>query len=286
MTFRYKKELGQHFLRQVPKEILFPLDSLEDIQSLQLPTVIQIIEIGPGSGMVTEAVVKQLLPYQKLLIHYTAVDVDPEAIEATKERLKLIPRPKRITVDYVLEDILTYKIELDKKTDFLFIFGSLPYNVSKKIVSACKQISLELPANVIFLPSRFILQREVVDDYLSEPPKAAYLGTELSLYCSKRKMIKQLPPGSFTPPPKVDSAVLEIFWKKNKNIARIQQFSKLLRAGFTAKRKNIGSIMKKQLSESEMTPTLLHLLTMRAHELTLGEWELIMDASAKTSTEN
>jgi 16S rRNA (adenine1518-N6/adenine1519-N6)-dimethyltransferase len=281
MTFRYKKEFGQHFLRQVPKELLFPLDYLEKIQSLQVPTTIDILEIGPGSGVVTEAVTTQLRPFTKLRINYTVVDIDLEALEATKERLQSLDLPQRINVNYVLKDILTYKLELAKNTDFLFIFGSLPYNISKKIVNASKQVSLEIPKSVTMLPSRFVFQLEVAEDYISNAPKAAYLGAELSLFAASRRITKKLPPGSFTPPPKVDSGILEIEWlrAKDEDKPAIQLLSKFLRVGFSAKRKVVGSIFKKQLKKENITPTIAHLLTMRAHELSIGEWKLIHQAT-------
>lgn len=275
-----KKQFGQHFLRQVPKEILFPLDTLEQLQSLQKDTNITIYEIGPGSGVVTQAVVQQLLPFTHLTITYEVVDIDLEAIQTTKEAITSMKLPKRIKFIYTHKDVLKHSPTALEKAEFLYIFGSLPYNISKKIVSATKQISLKLSKKTVLLPSRFIIQKEVADDYISLPPTAAFLGSDLSLFASYKKITKKLPPGSFFPPPKVDSAVLEIGWKRLSpaDATKNQELAKIIRQGFIAKRKVIGSVFKNRISNHKMTPTLEHLMHLRAHEVSIAEWELILQA--------
>lgn len=272
-----KKQFGQHFLRQVPKELLFPLDILETFQSLQKTAKIYILEIGPGSGVVTEAVCKQLLPFAHLLITYEVVDIDLEAIQTTTETIKNLDLPKRIKMLYTHEDVLKHKIESITKFDFVFIFGSLPYNVSKKIVNAAKHISMELKTPTVMLPSRFVIQLEVAEDYISKAPSAAFLGTDLALYSIYRKITKRLPPGSFFPPPKVDSAILEVGWKVIPPVEheKTTQISKIIRQGFIAKRKVIASVFKKRIKPEKLTPTIEQLLHMRAHEVSLAEWELL-----------
>lgn len=281
MPFRHKKEFGQHFLRQVPKELLFPIDALEKHQSLQIPATIHIIEIGPGEGVVTEAVIQQILPFQKLRIHYQVIDIDAEALTATKQRIELLKLPQRVSLEYTHQDVLRHQFSQHNKANFLFIFGSLPYNISKKIVNATKQFLLELMPPIAILPSRFMLQAEVADDYASQPPSAAYLGTELSLWAEKRKISKRVPPGAFIPPPAVDSAVLEVEWKQPTELRQIPDLKKIsafLRLGFTARRKVVASIFKKKIPPAQVTPTLNHLLSLRAHELSMGEWMLIFQA--------
>lgn len=275
-----KKQFGQHFLRQVPKELLFPLDALEDKQSLQKAAKIYILEIGPGSGVVTQAVLKQLLPFSRLSITYEVVDIDLEAIQTTREMVTSLGLPKRIKVVYTHNDVLSHKISDLASYDFVYIFGSLPYNVSKKIVNATKQISLELPPVTLMLPSRFVIQLEVAEDYISTPPTAAFLGTDLSYFSIYRKITKKLPPGSFYPPPKVDSAILEIGWKQwnEKEAKKAKELAKIIRQGFIAKRKVINSVFKNRIKATNMTPTLTHILQMRAHEVSLAEWELIAEA--------
>ncbi len=280
MAFTYKKQFGQHFLRQVPKELLFPLDELEKLQSLQKTAVIGIVEIGPGSGNVTEAVLQQLLPFSHLRISYTAVDVDLEAIQTTKTRVEALNLPQRISFSLEHIDVLKYFPEFFRKQEFCYIFGSLPYNISKKIVKWNCQIYQKISQEVITLPSRFVIQKEVADDYISHPPTAAFLGTELSLYATTRRITRNLPPGAFYPPPKVDSAILEIAWKDRKSMVKDAEcdtaLAKVIRAGFTAKRKVIASVFKKDL-HSNAPDTIAHLLHLRAHELSLNEWKLLAE---------
>lgn len=281
MVFRYKKQFGQHFLRQIPKELLFPIDALEALQSLQRPAKISLLEIGPGSGNVTEVVLQQLLPFSHLHITYTAVDIDQEAIATTKEKIDALNLPKRMVFSIVNSDILKYDPTDFKKAEFVYIFGSLPYNISKKIVNYTRQVFLALPRTVTPLPSRFVIQKEVADDYVSNAPTAAFLGMELSLTSSYRKITKQVPPGSFIPPPKVDSAILEIGWStqsiKPSSVKQIKELADFIHLGFTARRKVIGSVFKKLIAGKTVAPTVSHLLTQRAHELSTAEWELLAE---------
>jgi 16S rRNA (adenine1518-N6/adenine1519-N6)-dimethyltransferase len=272
-----KKQFGQHFLRQVPKELLFPLDALETIQSLQKVSKIFILEIGPGSGVVTTAVLQQLLPFSHLHITYEVVDIDLEAIQTTEATITALGLPKRIKMIYTHKDILSYKLGSLGTSDFVYIFGALPYNVSKKIVNATKQISLEIKTPIVMLPSRFVLQKEVAEDYVSVPPTAAFLGSDLSYFSEYRKIIKRLPPGAFFPPPKVDSAILEIGWRKWKEQEKTERklVAKVIRQGFIAKRKVINSVFKSRIVPEKLSPTLKTILQMRAHELSLAEWELV-----------
>lgn len=283
MPFRMKKQFGQHFLRQVPKELLFPLDALESIQSLQKVAKVYIIEIGPGSGVVTKAVLTQLLPFSHLITTYEVIDIDLEAIQETKSTVGALELPKRIKTVFTHNDVLSYKFSKVNEFDFVYIFGSLPYNVSKKIVNATKQISLEVNPGTVLLPSRFVIQKEVADDYVSTPPSAAFIGTDLTLYSTYRKITKHLPPGSFFPPPKVHSAIIEIGWKIPVvgEAEKTKKLAKVIRQGFIAKRKVINSVFKPLIPVEKLTPTLLQLLQMRAHELSMGEWQLIAEVSGK-----
>lgn len=279
MGFNFKKELGQHFLRQVPKELLFPLDDLESIKSLQTSTHIRIVEIGPGNGVVTEALIKQLYPFSKFEIIYEVIDVDREALDATKERILEFNLPKRFNMKYILNDILKHKIKAEPN-EFVYIFGSLPYNISKKIVNwASKQISL-FPSRTTALPSNFLIQKEVAEDYASKPPKAAFIGMALQQHAERVKITRKVPPGAFYPPPKVDSAIIKIEWDGNlyKNFEKNEKLIKIIKQGFSAKRKMIGSIFRKQIPKEKLTPTLEQILHMRAQELSESEWIMVRDS--------
>jgi 16S rRNA (adenine1518-N6/adenine1519-N6)-dimethyltransferase len=277
MPFRMKKQFGQHFLRQVPKEILFPLDALEKLQSLQKPARVYIFEIGPGNGVVTLAVLRQLLPFSELRIVYEVVDIDREAIEATQAAVAEMGLPKRITTRFTNQDVLKHDFRSILPNDYAYIFGSLPYNVSKKVVNATRHFSQQVIRPLKLLPSRFIIQREVAEDYVSTPPDAAFLGTDLSLFSTYRKITKKLLPGNFYPPPKVESAVLEIGWTSPVPgaLEKLTKLARTVRTGFFAKRKVINSVFKPLLGKVDLPPTAAHLLHMRAHELSVAEWELL-----------
>lgn len=277
MEFYYKKKFGQHFLRQVPKEILFPLEELEKIQSLQVTTNVTIIEIGPGNGVITQEVCKQLLPFSKLNIDYRMIEIDEEAVVATQHRLSELELPKRFKFTYINSDVLEVKIDKLHKTDFIYIFGALPYNISKKIVNWCiKEIS-QFSTSLTVLSTNFILQKEVAEDYCSVAPKNSLIGTAVSLYTKQRRITRNLASGAFTPPPKVESSILKLQWDKitPKSYEENEKLMKLIKLGFSKKRKMVSGTVGKLIKKENITPTLKHLLTLRASELSIGEWKLI-----------
>ncbi|WKZ23594.1 MAG: rRNA adenine N-6-methyltransferase family protein [Candidatus Dojkabacteria bacterium] len=278
VPFRMKKVFGQHFLRQVPQELLFPLDYLEKIQSLQRPTAIYLGEIGPGSGVVTKAILEQILPFSQLSFHYDLIDIDSDAIAATKEVVAGAALPKRISPNFVYKDVLKHDFSAISNYEFAYIFGSLPYNVSKKIVNACEQNLLKFSPRTHFLPSRFIIQKEVADDFIASAPAATFLGNRLALHAEYRRITRKIPPGAFYPPPRVESAVLEIGWNNSLPVkvkASLAHITTIMRKGFSAKRKVLRSVFGKSLAHApDQVSYLLHL---RAHELSIAQWMLLAD---------
>jgi len=275
-----KKYLGQHFLRTVPKEMLFPIDYVEKLQSLQKPTSIKIVEIGPGNGVLTEAILKQLHPFSKLHTHYEVIDIDMDAINATKQRINKMSLPQRFSFSFTHSDVLKVRLLKEKKEDYLYIFGSLPYNISKKIVNWLILQLSQIENPTIAVPSRLLLQKEVAQSYISNAPTSTFLGTMLNIYSNKRRITKNLPPGAFYPPPNVQSSILEVEWKESidKSHSKNELLIKTIRLGFNAKRKKVRSVLMKKIKKEKLTPTLEHILHMRAHEISSNEWELIHEA--------
>lgn len=279
MEFNFKKKFGQNFITYIPDEILFPVHYLPDTAE-----TIFILEIGPGNGAITNAILEQISKLEGKTIHYHVVDIDPEALQATETTIeKVLVSAHNISFSGHLQDVLTVELtELYKNEDAVWIFGALPYNISKKIINwAFRELS-KIPVETAKLPLKFITQKEVAENYVSEPPNADFLSHVARFTCRQAKITKILPPGSFVPAPKVDSAIIEMIPKNLTEADYLEIDKKLhfIRQVYTFKRKKIRQAVKKFLSQEQLT-NIPEVLEKRPEEVTSEEYTALFQLIIK-----
>lgn len=254
MELRAKKSLGQHFLNS-------PVVLKQIIESARIQTGETVLEIGPGTGVLTKA----LLDVGAKVI---AIEKDSRAIAGLQERFsKEIADGRSKLVEADILDRTSYLI--GKSSDGgVFDLRSSIFDPNPLISNApdSKGFRLEpyaLVANIpyyitgaileLFLeheprPNRMVLlvQKEVAERITAKPAGNETVGKESILSISVKafgtpKIIARVPRGAFTPPPTVDSAILSIddisdkrFKEKSLGIPR---FFEILKAGFAHKRK-------------------------------------------------
>lgn len=180
-----KKELGQHFLhdKRTAQRI---------VESLQAVNVDNVLEIGPGMGVLT---VDLLAKYGD---KFWAVEIDKESVAYLNTTLPALSK------NILGEDFL--KIDLSQKFNGkLAIIGNLPYNISSQIFFSIlenRQSVTEVVAMV---------QREVALRIAEKPGTRTYgiLSVLLQAYYNINYLFT-VSEGAFTPPPKVKSAVIRL----------------------------------------------------------------------------
>jgi 16S rRNA (adenine1518-N6/adenine1519-N6)-dimethyltransferase len=178
---RPKKSLGQNFLVN-PGAVRRILEA-----ALACPAE-GLLEIGPGEGALTEGL---SLDGRPLL----GVDLDPEAIGLLRARFGHLPH-----VAFLLGDAVSAPLPGDRT---LSVVGNLPYNAATAILT--RLLVEDLPWRRMVL----MFQLEVGQKILGLPGTKAYGPLSiLAQACSRPSRLLKLGPGSFDPPPKVDSAVL------------------------------------------------------------------------------
>ncbi len=216
-----KKSLGQNFILNVPKEILLPNRAL----NLQKP--LGIIEIGPGTGAITQKVLEQLLNSQTIKntkVYYYLIELDSRVVPILKNLEQKNKHPN-LTINILNQDVLSVDLIniLNPQINYLYIFGALPYNISKQIIQWSVASTFKLydflgNNNFKTLPYRFIVQKEVALRYLpqtidanhkNQTSKYDFLYYSLTPATCYTKVTKNLPPGNFFPSPKVTSSILE-----------------------------------------------------------------------------
>ena len=190
MSLKPKKSLGQNFLHD--KNIIYKIINAAKIRSNDV-----VLEVGPGTGNLTEFIVAQK-PKK------TFLKEKDETLANNLEKRYLD------NISIIKKDILKIPYDFFFGKKFL-ILGNLPYNISTKILS---DLCLNKNLNV----SKMILmfQKEVAERILANVDSKNYSRiTILSKWKYDIKKITDVKPNSFFPRPKVHSTVLEFLPKKN-----------------------------------------------------------------------
>ncbi len=201
---RAKKSLGQNFL--IDKNII---DKIVNILELKNKNI---LEIGPGTGNLTEGILKK--SPNKIL----AVEKDNNLAKLLKEKFK-------DKIEIINKDILKID-ENSLSNQTLTVFGNLPYNVSTEIL--CKWI-LNIKQKIWFDCLILMFQKEVAERIISDFNTKSYGRlTILANWRLDMKKICDISPLSFQPKPKIESTLLffrpkkEFFILKNaKNLEKI-----------------------------------------------------------------
>ena len=223
-----KKSLGQHFLHA--KNYLQAVADAAHIKEGET-----VLEIGPGEGTLTEVLLERGA-------NVIAVEKDSRLIPLLREKFKDYDISKFQVVE---GDALDFEISKYRNTDRFAVVGNIPYYITgalfKKFLTAPHQ-----PSTLVFL-----IQKEVGERIVGNPEqrrgarskKESVLSLSVKAYGTPR-YIKTVPAGAFSPPPKVDSAILAVEHISRKNFesaAHEAKFFELVKRGFSQKRKFLKS---------------------------------------------
>jgi 16S rRNA (adenine1518-N6/adenine1519-N6)-dimethyltransferase len=206
-----RKRFGQHFL--VDDAITDGITDLVDPQPDQA-----LIEIGPGLGALTE-------PLLRRGAALTVIELDRDLAERWR-------RDGRVTV--IEADVL--KVDFGALADAavqpLRIVGNLPYNISTPILFHL------LPLAARVRDQHFMLQKEVVDRMVGAPGRKDYGRLSVMLqWRYEMESVLDVPPESFDPPPRVDSAVVRMRPRAQPAAVDPRLLSELVTVAFSQRRK-------------------------------------------------
>jgi len=222
--YRAKKSLGQHFLHDQ--------HAISRIAKA-VPSDATAIEIGPGPGAITEALLQRVG-------HLTVIEMDDQFAAHWQG---VAQNNKRLSV--IHGDVMQLLETTVASVQPEWIAGNLPYNLSGPLTA--KLASLSLSGGMVLM-----YQREVAERIASGPGSKVYGGLSVLVrhhYDVKRLLT--LPPGAFSPPPKVHSAVILLTPHGRKPDCDYDQLQKTVRQGFAHRRKTILNNFKKELSREQ-----------------------------------
>ena len=211
---RAKKSLGQNFL--VDQNIINKIVNILELKNKN------ILEIGPGTGNLTEGILKK--GPKRFLV-----------VEKDNNLANILSRKFGNKIEVINEDIL--KIDENSLSDqTLTVFGNLPYNISTEIL--CKWI-LNIKEKIWFDCLILMFQKEVADRIIAKSDSSDY--GRLSILSNWKLNIKKIcdiKPVSFYPKPKIDSSLLIFTPKKNFfPIKDPKNLEKITRVFFSHRRK-------------------------------------------------
>lgn len=216
-----KKSLGQNFLidKNVISKIVAEISACENDL---------IIEVGPGQGALT----KELKKYNANLIAY---EVDRDL---TGVLTKLEDDKTRV----IWQDFLKSDIREDIKNikyNKLYIVGNLPYYITTPIIEHIMDSNINLDKLVI------MVQKEVADRFLAKPhsKEYGYITVVLNYYFDISK-VTNVSKYAFKPVPKVESTVLRLVPKNNKEDLDFNKYKFFLKKCFSQKRKTLKNSLK------------------------------------------
>ena len=204
-------KLGQHFLTNGAVLDRIAMAVCPDGEDL-------VIEIGPGKGALTE----KLLQRSGRVV---AIELDPYLVEHLRQKFEGETRLQVIHGDILHTDLAQWGVAP--------IAGNLPYYIASPILE--KSVRAGAPRTV------FLIQKEVAHRLVAKPGARdyGYLTLQTALFADT-KMLFDVKPGAFKPPPKVDSAVVMLTpHGRDYGITDREKFLKFLSHSFRQKRKTL-----------------------------------------------
>ena len=211
-----KKSLGQNFL--IDQNVINKIVNILELKDRN------ILEVGPGTGNLTEAILKK--KPKKVIV----IEKDNNLAELMKNKFK-----ERIKV--INQDILKTN-ENSLSDQILTVFGNLPYNISTEILI---NWILNIKERIWFDFLILMFQKEVADRIVSNFDSKSY--GRLTIMANWRLKIKKIcdvKPVSFQPRPKIESSIL--FFQPKKNFISFKNpknLEKVTRIFFMHRRKMI-----------------------------------------------
>ncbi|MFA8433997.1 MAG: 16S rRNA (adenine(1518)-N(6)/adenine(1519)-N(6))-dimethyltransferase RsmA [Marinifilaceae bacterium] len=251
---RAKKNLGQHFLKDqnIARKI---------VASMQAEGVRQVLEIGPGMGVLTQ----YLLPKQEFQTY--VVEIDDESVEYLEQEY---PELKERIIN---KDFLKY--DLSQVFDGPYaIIGNFPYNISSQIFFKVLENRDRVPEVVC------MIQKEVAERMSATPGNKSYgiLSVLMQAFYNIDYLFT-VGEQVFDPPPKVKSAVIRM---TRNEVAELdcneKLFIQVVKAGFNQRRKTLRNSLKAVLGDRKLEDDIMG---KRPEQLSVEEFVVLTNKIEK-----
>ena len=252
MSHTPRKRFGQNFLNS-------PGVIRKIVEAIAPQRGDVMVEIGPGQAAITE-------PLMEILGHLHVVEIDRDLIAELKQRFST----EHVTIHE--GDALNF--DFSQLGGDLRVVGNLPYNISTPLLFHLATFSSHVR------DMHFMLQKEVVDRMVAAPVGSEY--GRLSVMLQYRFYMERLfivPPGAFTPAPKVDSAIVRLIPKPAADLNARDEgvFARVVTTAFSQRRKMLRNTLRDLFDEAALENLGIR-ATARAEELSVADYVKLANA--------
>lgn len=246
-----RKRFGQNFLNDQ-----FVIESI--VSAIHPLKGQAMVEIGPGLGALTE-------PVGERLDKMTVIELDRDLAARLQTHPFLAPKLTIYQQDAMTMDFGELSRTLGQP---LRVFGNLPYNISTPLMFHLFSYTDAIA------DMHFMLQKEVVNRLVAGPNSKAYgrLSVMAQYYCQIIPVL-EVPPTAFTPPPKVDSAVVRLvpYTTLPHPVKQIRLLSRITTEAFNQRRKTIRNSLGNMFSVDVLTSLGVD-PTLRAENISVAQY--------------
>lgn len=231
-SHQHKKRFGQNFLNndRVIQQIVMAIQPKQDQH---------LVEIGPGEAALTR-------PLLEAVETLDIIEIDNDLIAPLTQTLGHYPAFNLHHTDALSFD---YHQLLKDENDRLRVVGNLPYNISSPLLFHLMEYGQAI------IDMHFMLQKEVVERITAKPGSKTYGRLSVMLqYACATEYLFTVGPENFTPPPKVDSAIIRLtpYQTKPYSAQSDSDLANLVRQSFSQKRKTLRNNLKGWLTDDDI----------------------------------
>lgn len=243
--FKPKKTLGQNFLTDVSA-------AREMVEALRIETGEEVIEIGPGQGVLTNLLLEKA---GKVSTKIYAVELDKRLFQNLVSKYE-----SEKNIEFYCNDILQWLPKFSTEKEFKII-GSIPYYITSPIIHQIIKMKKRPHAFVL------LIQKEVAEKIKNKAPDASYMSSFVQTFFDVRYLGK-VTSDKFYPQPQVDSGIIK-FTLKSGDFSQefIRKYEGFLHRAYSSPRKMLNKVFKKEELEKGKIDG-----SLRAQNLNAEEW--------------
>ena len=255
---RAKKSLGQNFL-------IDPNYQNKIVDALNLREEDELIEIGPGTGAITQHMVGKVR-------RFTVIELDDQLAAALRDRYTDVP-----SFHLVHQDVMDITFaDIAENIEATKVVGNIPYNITSPLIFRLLERAVR-PAMIVVM-----VQKEVADRIVAPPGDKDFGALSVGVQAvADAERLFVVPRGAFRPVPKVDSAVVRIVPRRPYQLGANEELDlrELTRASFAMRRKQFQKILRSaagyELSADQVSSLEAEIkqpLTVRPEELSPAQF--------------
>ncbi|MCD3497242.1 16S rRNA (adenine(1518)-N(6)/adenine(1519)-N(6))-dimethyltransferase RsmA [Streptococcus equi subsp. equi] len=236
--FTFKKSFGQNFLTDT--NILQKI-----VDTAEIDKSVNVIEIGPGIGALTEFLAERLQRLQVM-----AFEIDERLVPILADTLRDFDNVQVVNQDILKADLQTQLKQFSNPDLPIKVVANLPYYITTPILMHLIESKIPFQEFVV------MMQREVADRISAEPNTKAYGSLSIAVqYYMTAKIAFVVPRTVFVPAPNVDSAILKMT-RRDQPLIEVQDedfFFRVSRVGFVHRRKTLWNNLVSHFGKAEDT---------------------------------